>query len=128
MISEVQAPSDLVQIVTLLVPFLTLCATAYIGYKQAQLRDAQTTLANHVNGHMTAMLATKDEIAKLAAEAARALGNAEGAANKKEELRIDDLQKRADAAAGPLVAVAPVAAPVPVTVIANEPVPVKVTK
>lgn len=139
MMIAAEQPSDLVQIVTILTPVLILAVNAFIIFKQGQARDEQkamraeqremkseqSKMADHVNGNVTALMAAKDEITKLAAEAARYLGNVEGAANKKEEIRVDDLQR---AVAVPSAASVPAQEPVPVTVIANEPVPVKLQK
>lgn len=128
MIAVAEPDSNAVKIVALVVPILTLLINTWIVWRQGKIEKTQVKLVEHVNGNTSALLAAKDEVTKITAQAARAIGNAEGAANKKEEIRIDDLQKRADAAGVPLVATAPEPAPVPVTVIANEPVPVKVTK
>lgn len=77
--------SDLVKIVTLVLPLLTLLATAWIGWQQAKLKE-------HVNGHMTEML-------KVTAEAAHAKGHVEGAADKKAEIRADAQEAKVGVAA-----------------------------
>lgn len=120
MIAAAEPDSDAVKIVTIIAavlgPLLVLIVNAFILWKQGQAREEQSAmkdeqsamraeqakLANHVNGNVTALMAAKDEITKLAAEAARYLGNVEGAAQKKEEIRMDDLTKKADAAVAPV--------------------------
>lgn len=90
MIAAADPDSDLVKIFTLALPLLTLLATAYIGYKQAQL-------TTHVNGHMTDLLAQT-------ADAARFRGNREGAAEKTEEIRVE---RMTDALTKPIDVVPP---------------------
>lgn len=92
MISAADPDSDLVKIFTLALPLLTLLATAYIGYKQSQLKDGQTKLTEHVNGHMTAMLKVTDE-------AALYRGRLEGAQEKKAEIRADAQEAKVGVAA-----------------------------
>lgn len=67
---------------------LTAIVGAYGVYKIAQLKS-------HVNSRMTEMI----DVVKTAAHA---VGKLEGKAEQKEESRIDDLTKKADAAVAPV--------------------------